>query len=131
VEGGPWFTSKRRAASELEPRRFPHPDRCVQLLQPDGTAAHGLRQSGPRPVFSLGTLIIAAGPALCSPLKGVGCVTSKPQDLALAGLWNQKPTWNVFVGARSTSGSKPKIWSTKIENSEVVALPSASAVRSD
>src|SRR5580700_5830997 len=73
----------RRPAFELEPRRFPHPDRCVQLLQPDGTAAHGLRQSGPRPVFSLGTLIIAAGPALCSPLKGVGCVTSKPQDLAL------------------------------------------------
>ena len=34
----------------------------------------------------------------------------------LAGLLNQKPMWNVLVGCRSTSGSKPKIWSMMIEN---------------
>jgi hypothetical protein len=96
------------------------PGSGVQLLQPDGDTAHGLRQSGPRPVFALGTLIIAAGPALWS--NGVGFVTSKPQGLAVAGLLNQKPMWNVLVGCRSTSGSKPKIWSM-IENSDVVALP--------
>ncbi len=101
------------------------------MLQPVGEAAHGLRQSGPRPEFSFGTLVIAAGPALCSPLNGVGCVASKPQGAAVWGLLNQKPMWNVFVGARLTSGSKPKIWSMKIELSEVVALPSSSACRSD
>jgi len=33
---------------------------------------------------------------------------------ASSGLLNQKPTWNVSVGASFTSGSKPKIWSSRI-----------------
>ncbi len=55
---------------------------------------------------------MAKGPALCSPLNGVGLVGSKWQlgrAAASRGLSNQKPTWNVFVGAKCTSGSKPKI----------------------
>ena len=107
------------------------PTASVQLLQPDGDAANGLRQSGPRPVSSFGTLIIAAGPALCSPLNGVGSAALKPHGTAVLGLLNQKPMWNVLVGFKVTSGSKPKIWSMKIELSEVVAAPFSSAFRSD
>src|SRR5689334_1524738 len=73
------------------------------------TERSGLLHSGPRLVVASGRLIIASGPARCSPLKGVGWVTSKPQAAASCGLLNQKPTWNVLVGARLTSGSKPKI----------------------
>jgi len=58
----------------------------------------GLRHNGPRFVIALGTLIMASGPALCSPLNGVGLVGSKPQAVASAGLLNQNPTWKVFVG---------------------------------
>src|SRR5216684_5929134 len=66
----------------------------------------GLVQSGPRSVCASGTLIIATGPALCSPLNGVGCVTSKVQPFLLAsfGSLNQNPTWKVLVGARAASG---------------------------
>jgi hypothetical protein len=48
----------------------------------------GLVQSGPSPVTESGTLIMAAGPALCSPLNGVGLVTSKPHAAASWGLLN-------------------------------------------
>src|SRR5882724_8332832 len=34
-------------------------------------------QSGPKPVLASGTLSMANGPALCSPLNGVGLVGSK------------------------------------------------------
>ena len=57
---------------------------------------------------------MASGPALCSPLKGVGFVGSKPQAAASFGLLNQKPTWNVLVGFNATSGSNPKIWSRRM-----------------
>ncbi len=36
-----------------------------------------LLQSGPKPPLEAGTLSIANGPALCSPLNGVGLVGSK------------------------------------------------------
>ena len=39
----------------------------------------GLVHSGPNLVVAFGTLIMATGPALCSPLNGVGLVTSNPQ----------------------------------------------------
>ena len=45
----------------------------------------------------------ASGPALCSPLNGVGTPV-KPHGAASAGLLNQKPRWNVFVGARRDVG---------------------------
>src|SRR5690349_19251350 len=69
----------------------------------------GLVHSGPRLVVASGTLIMATGPALCSPLNGVGWVGSKPHFLAELGLLNQKPTWKVLSGAKLASGSKPKI----------------------
>src|SRR6516164_1881698 len=53
----------------------------------------GFVHNGPRFVVALGTLIIAFGPASCSPLNGVGLVTSKPQAAASSGWLNQKPTW--------------------------------------
>src|ERR1700722_4689922 len=81
----------------------------------------GLVQSGPRPAGSTGTEIIASGPALCSPLNGVGLLTSNPQGCASFGLLNQKPKWKVLVGfstvvagvvdvaGTTTSASNPKI----------------------
>src|SRR5262252_9357318 len=69
----------------------------------------GLRHNGPNPVVALGTLIIAFGPARCSPLNGVGLVGSKPHALASLGLLNQNPTWKVLVKNSDTAGSKPKI----------------------
>ena len=52
----------------------------------------GLVQSGPRFVTGSGRLIIANGPAWCSPLNGVGLFTAKPHVAASFGLLNQKPT---------------------------------------
>src|SRR6516164_2315532 len=78
----------------------------------------GFEHKGPRPVVPSGTLIIASGPAFWSPLNGVRLVGSKPHAAASCGLSNQKPTWNVWVGATSGapvaepgcgSASKPKI----------------------
>src|SRR5690349_5783943 len=63
----------------------------------------GFVQRGPNPDLASGTLSMAKGPALCSPLNGVGLVGSKWQlgrAAASSGLSNQKPRWNVFVGAR-------------------------------
>src|ERR1700687_5745358 len=59
---------------------------------------------------------MATGPALCSPLNGVGLVVSKVQPFRLAsfGSLNQKPTWKVLVGVKDASGSKPKIWSSRM-----------------
>src|SRR5277367_2670483 len=67
--------------------------------------------SGPRLVVAFGVLIMATGPAWCSPLKGVGWFTSNVQPFLLAsfGSLNQKPTWKVLRGARLASGSNPKI----------------------
>src|SRR5215831_15053910 len=39
----------------------------------------GLLHKGPSCVSGSGTLIIAKGPAICSPLNGVGLFTLKPQ----------------------------------------------------
>src|SRR5215469_4373877 len=90
----------------------------VQRVQLAGVEElFGFVQSGPNPVLASGTLIMANGPALCSPLNGVGLVGSKWQlgsAAASCGLSNQKPRWNVFVGAKRTSGSKPKISSRRI-----------------
>src|SRR5262249_18623077 len=69
----------------------------------------GLLHKGPSCVSGSGTLIIAKGPAICSPLNGVGLFTLKPQAAASFGSLNQKPTWKVLVGGSCTSGSKPKI----------------------
>jgi hypothetical protein len=52
----------------------------------------GLMHRGPNPVASAGRLIIANGPASCSPLNGVGLFTLKPQLAASLGSLNQKPT---------------------------------------
>jgi hypothetical protein len=74
----------------------------------------GETQSGPRFVAATGIEIIASGPAWCSPLNGVGVLTSKPQDAASLGMLNQNPTWYVFTGGSITvpsaflSPSKPK-----------------------
>jgi len=51
----------------------------------------GCVHSGPSPVVALGRLIMARGPALCSPLNGVGWVTSNPHAAASCGSLNQKP----------------------------------------
>jgi hypothetical protein len=60
--------------------RRPSSPRWLQIqlaLQLAGVVeSFGLVQSGPKPSFS-GTLIMANGPALCSPLNGVGLVGSK------------------------------------------------------
>src|SRR4051812_13855086 len=96
------------------PDRFPpcHGSQGSFDVSP-GSAPVGLVHSGPRP-DAAGVDIIANGPALCSPLNGVGFVTSKPQGAASSGLLNQKPTWNVFVGGTLVvpsaflSASKPK-----------------------
>ena len=72
----------------------------------------GSVQSGPNFVVWFEPLIMAKGPALCSPLKGVGFFGSKWQvgnAAASSGLLNQKPKWKVFVGGSFTSGSNPKI----------------------
>src|SRR5262249_21599654 len=77
----------------------------------------GLRQSGPRPLTESGRLIMARGPAWCSPLNGVtvGAVApgSHPRSKGTCGSLNQKPTWKGLVGSRPTTGSTPKIWSTR------------------
>src|SRR3954447_21710600 len=49
----------------------------------------GLVQSGPSPAGATGSEIIANGPAWCSPLNGVGLLTSKPHGAASSGLLNQ------------------------------------------
>ena len=49
-------------------------------------------QRGPRFAGGTGSEIIASGPALCSPLNGVGFVTSNPHAAASLGSLNQKPT---------------------------------------
>src|SRR5215468_5668739 len=77
----------------------------------------GSVQSGPNPVLASGTLSMAKGPALCSPLNGVGLVGSNwhvGRAAASSGLSNQKPRWNVLVGAKRTSGSNPKMSSKRI-----------------
>jgi hypothetical protein len=62
-------------------------------LQVAGTVeVLGLKQSGPRLVSTSGTLIIAFGPACCSPLNGVGVLTLNPHLAASCGLLNQNPT---------------------------------------
>ena len=73
--------------------------------------------------------IMAFGPALCSPLNGVG--VRKPHAEASFGLLNQKPTWKVLIGARPTAGSKPKIWSSKMVLIATSASPLSLASRSD
>src|SRR5664279_4643823 len=49
---------------------------------------------------------MATGPALCSPLKGVGFDVSKVQPFLLAsfGSLNQKPTWKLLVGGQCHIG---------------------------
>ena len=63
-------------------------------------------------VTAFGRVTKARGPAWCSPLNGVEPV--KPQFPASVGLLNQNPRWKVLVGERLTSGSKPKIWSSRM-----------------
>src|ERR1700693_5979683 len=92
--------------------RAPSPRVHAHGLQLKGALEVGLRHRGPRSVVASGTLSIASGPAMCSPLKGV--VPVKPHAAASAGLLNQKPTWKVLVGARVASGSKPKIWFSRM-----------------
>ena len=54
-------------------------------------------------MFASGRLIIASGPALCSPLNGVGAVdVAKPQAAASFGSLNQKPRSKVSVGGEPT-----------------------------
>ena len=80
-------------------------------------AESGSVQSGPNCVAGSGALIIAKGPAWCSPLNGVNLVGSSagnPQLAASFGLLNQNPKWKVLVGGRDASASKPKIWSSRI-----------------
>ena len=55
-------------------------------------------QRGPRFAGGIGSDIIASGPALCSPLNGVGLFALNPHGTASCGLLNQNPTWNVLVG---------------------------------
>ena len=52
----------------------------------------GSVQTGPKCVVRSDVLIMAKGPALCSPLKGVGFAGSKPQATTSCGSLNQKPT---------------------------------------
>jgi len=55
----------------------PPRQRHFQRLQLAGAVeSFGFVQSGPKPSFA-GTLSMANGPALCSPLNGVGLVGSK------------------------------------------------------
>ena len=66
-----------------------------QGLQLPGCSGSGSVQSGPNCVAGSGALIIAKGPALCSPLNGVNWVGSSagnPQSAASFGLLNQNPT---------------------------------------
>ena len=67
-------------------------------MQPLACDESGFRHRGPRPVLASGRLIIASGPAACSPLNGVGLEASKPHATASFGLLNQKPRWNVLIG---------------------------------
>src|SRR5215831_3960243 len=69
----------------------------------------GAVHSGPRSVVAFGTLIRTLGPALCCPLNGVGLFGLKPHAVAVLGSSNQIPTCRAWVGAKVTSGSKPKI----------------------
>jgi hypothetical protein len=79
------------SGSRLRGRSQPASKNSFQGLQLAGTVeVLGLRHSGPRPVVAFGTLIIATGPAWCSPLNGVKPVN--PHGAASAGLLNQKPT---------------------------------------
>src|SRR5262249_36851071 len=98
-------------------------------LQAGGGVELGAVQSGPSPVVGSGRLVKATGPALCSPLNGVD--PTKPHGAAFAGLSNQKPTWNVFVGASPTAGSKPKIWSSRIVLIVTLDVPSLFTWTSD
>src|SRR5215831_10543600 len=80
-------------------------------------SSFGLVHNGPRLVFASGTVMKATGPALCSPLNGVGLVTSNthPSTFASLGLLNQNPRWNVLIGfGLLWSGSNPKIWSSRM-----------------
>ena len=83
-----------------------HPDRygaeCASLRALSQKQPHGDVQSGPRFAGATGSDIIASGPALCSPLKGVGLEASNPHGTASWGLLNQNPRWNVLVGGRRT-----------------------------
>src|ERR1700733_9847710 len=86
------FLNPVRAKSELDCVRPPPQGR--QGLQPLGCEGSGSVQSGPSLVCGSGTLIMARGPALCSPLKGVnlvGSLAGKPQAAASFELLNQNP----------------------------------------
>src|SRR5262245_13953070 len=64
---------------------------------------------GPRWLPAWGRLIMANGPAWCSPLKGVAFRGLKPHLTTSCGLLNQNPTWKVLVGGSPVSASNPKI----------------------
>ena len=99
---------RKRRADDVRP---PCGCRAVaQGLQLTGFVdSFGSEQRGPSLVSGSGRLIIANGPALCSPLKGVVFLGSTPQPTTSAMLLNQNPRWNVLVGAKPTSASNPKI----------------------
>src|SRR4051812_21019657 len=122
-------------------------DRGTRPPRPDGGTgrggrrAHGLQvkappapatgsvHSGPSAVLASGRVTKASGPAWCSPLNGVTPVN--PQGCASVGLLNQKPRWNVLVGARPTSLSTPKIWSRRTVRILARPEPSECTCRSD
>ena len=54
-----------------------------------------------------------------------------PQRCASAGLLNQNPRWNVFVGEKTTSLSTPKIWSSRTVRTLALPDPSVLTCRSD
>src|SRR3954454_5088979 len=113
------------------PRSMPRSGACRsprQGMQCAGVVDVGFTQSGPSPL-ARGRVMKATTPAWCSPLNGVTVVT--PHGLVSAGLSNQKPTWNVLVGARFLSGSKPKIWSSRIVLICTDAEPDEFVVMSD
>lgn len=110
---------------KIGPRIEAHGLRLAGLVE-----RSGLAQSGPRPVSASGTLIIAKGPARCSPMHGVGLVASKPHAAASCGLLNQTPTWKVLVGGRLASGSNPKIWSSRTVLTMATPAPAPLASRS-
>src|SRR5215831_6662534 len=101
--------TRRHALSEYSPNYG------LQLM--GSVSSFGSVHNGPRLVFESGTVINATGPALCSPLNGVGLVTSNvhPSTFASLGLLNQNPRWNVLIGLGLLwSGSNPKIWSSRM-----------------
>src|SRR3954452_5401871 len=88
--------------------RRPHshgPDQGSQDTVPFDVV--GEVHSGPRGVCATGRVMKPSGPACAAPLNGVAPLT--PHGAASAGSLNQNPRWNVFVGPRLASGSKPKI----------------------